>query len=67
VVQDNEQLRAEAVEATLERNPAAFRPKIATGYVDAGSRCQRLQNERLWFVVQSDTTRLHRRATPQRL
>ena len=29
--QESEQLRAEAVEATLERNPAAFRPKIAQG------------------------------------
>ena len=37
--QEHEVLRAEAVESTLERNPAAFRPKIAGGYAaGAGHR-----------------------------
>jgi Tesmin/TSO1-like CXC domain, cysteine-rich domain len=54
-VQDNEQLRAEAVEATLERNPAAFRPKIATGWGYQGMPCFWL-----WF-----TQRCAHRVTPQ--
>ena len=40
MTQENEAIRAEAIEATLERNPAAFRPKIASGYVVAA--CWRL-------------------------